>query len=342
MKISVIGCGSMGKNHARVLKSLGVLDYIIEPSVETKKILETLGYESTKIVNSVESTNSDAYVISTPTSSHLEIALQLIKKQKHILIEKPAAKTKEEIEILKSEEKDSSSIIRVGHIEQFNPAVCHLKNSINKSLVNLCQIYRYSPRPSRINDVDVWTDLGVHDVDIMLTLFGMPNSVNASSILDEKGTIVSMHAMYQFQNDTTTMMCLINTSWLSGSKKRQIDLCLKENGDSTASVIKANLLDQTIEEVRETRIVKKPDDHFSPNVIDSTTITRLTKEEPLVLEMKSFISALNGSNACTTLDTSYKVAMIMEATVQSSINKKTINFSYEEKHFDHDSRSTRF
>jgi ketol-acid reductoisomerase len=31
MKISVVGCGSMGKNHARVLKTLGVLDYIVEP-----------------------------------------------------------------------------------------------------------------------------------------------------------------------------------------------------------------------------------------------------------------------------------------------------------------------
>lgn len=341
MKISVVGCGSMGKNHARVLKTLGVLDYIVEPSVETKKVLENLGYQSSKIVNSIDDTDSDAYVIATPTSSHLELSLSLIKKNKHLLIEKPAAKTMKEIEILKKEEKKSKSIIRVGHIEQYNPTFCHLKNSINKSLVNLCQFYRYSPRPSRINDVDVWTDIGVHDVDLMLTLFGMPNSVNASSFLDQKGTIVSMHAVYEFNNLHSKMICVLNTSWLSASKKRQIELCLNEDVNNSASVVKANLLEQTVEETRETRIVKKIDDHFSPNIIDSTTITRLTKEEPLLLEIKSFISALNGSNEGTTLDKSLEVAMIMESTIESSVRKKYINFSYEKKHLDHNGRSTR-
>lgn len=325
MKISVIGCGSMGKNHARVLKSLGVLDYIVEPSQETKKVLCSLGYDESKIVSSIDDTNSDAYVIATPSSNHVETALKLTQRKKHILIEKPAAPSAKEIQVLKDESEKLGTTVRVGHIEQFNPTIRHLKKSINKNLVNLCQFYRYSPRPHRINDTNVWIDIGVHDVDLMISLFGLPKTVNSSGVVDNNGIIVSMHSAFEFLDDEKNVLCMINTSWLSASKKRQIHFYLNRDENNDAKVIHADLLEQMVEEIKETRIVKKPDDHFSPNIIDSTTITRLTKEEPLLLEIQAFISSLRGNvDEGTTLNDALNVAKVLEASLESLQQKKTI------------------
>ena len=325
MKISVIGCGSMGKNHARVLKSIGVLDYIVEPSKETQKTLCSLGYSRSKIVDSIDSTDSDAYIIATPTSNHFETSLKLIQRKKNILIEKPASPTTEEIRILKKESEKFNSIVRVGHIEQFNPTIRHLKKSINKSVVNLCQFYRYSSRPQRINDTNVWMDIGVHDVDIMISLLGIPTSVNSNAIYDSNGVITSMHSTYEFNDDERKFLCMINSSWLSSFKKRQLHFYLRNNESIDAKVIHADLIEQTIEEVKETRIVKKPDDHFSPNIIDSTTITRLAKEEPLLLEVQSFISAIQeNSSEGTTLNDALNVSKVLHASLESLEQKKTI------------------
>lgn len=325
MKISVVGCGSMGKNHARVLKSLGVLDYIVESSQETRKVLCSLGYDENKIISSIDDTDSDAYIIATPSSNHVEIALKLTQRKKHLLIEKPAAPSAREIQGLKEESEKFGTIVRVGHIEQFNPTIRHLKKSINKKLVNLCQFYQYSPRPCRINDTNVWIDIGVHDVDLMISLFGMPTTVNSNALIDDKGVITSMHSAFEFINDKRNVLCMINTSWLSSSKKRQIHFYLDRDESNDAKVIHANLLEQMIEEIKETRIVKKPDDHFSPNIIDSTTITRLTKEEPLLLESQSFISSLQGAiDEGTTLSDALNVAKVLEASLESLRQKKTI------------------
>jgi len=101
-----------GKNHARVLKSLGVLDYIVESSQETRKVLCSLGYDENKIISSIDDTDSDAYVIATPSSNHVEIALKLTQRKKHLLIEKPAAPSAREIQGLKEESEKFGTIVR--------------------------------------------------------------------------------------------------------------------------------------------------------------------------------------------------------------------------------------
>lgn len=153
----------------------------------------------------------------------------------------------------------------------------------------------------------------------------MPTTVNSNALIDDKGVITSMHSAFEFINDERNVLCMINTSWLSSSKKRQIHFYLDRDESNDAKVIHANLLEQMIEEIKETRIVKKPDDHFSPNIIDSTTITRLTKEEPLLLESQSFISSLQGAiDEGTTLSDALNVAKVLEASLESLRQKKTI------------------
>ena len=91
MKIVQIGVGGWGKNHARILSELGVLTAICdanhEKSKEYGKKYSINHYESLdELLNSEE---FDGAVVVTPTSTHTEIAMKLVKAKKHVFVEKP-------------------------------------------------------------------------------------------------------------------------------------------------------------------------------------------------------------------------------------------------------------
>ena len=83
-KVTVVGAGNMGINHARVFKSLGYLENIVDSNLERRDFLAQ-AYPGTDILESISQTNSDAYVIATPTSYHFDIAKALLEKDKHLL-----------------------------------------------------------------------------------------------------------------------------------------------------------------------------------------------------------------------------------------------------------------
>ncbi|MFN4219862.1 MAG: Gfo/Idh/MocA family protein, partial [bacterium] len=92
LKAGVIGVGYIGFHHARIYSSLnnivklqGVFDI---DQYKSETIADNLG---TKSYYSMEDLINDCDIISiaAPTDKHHEIALNCLKKGKHLLIEKP-------------------------------------------------------------------------------------------------------------------------------------------------------------------------------------------------------------------------------------------------------------
>jgi len=174
LRVAVIGVGSMGRNHARVywempeVKLVGVADANEAAAKAVAQRYATRAFTDYRML--LDEEKPDAVTVAVPTMFHLEVALEVIRRGIHLLIEKPIAFSVEEGQQIIDASQQAGVRLMVGHIERFNPAVIALKNRLSKGeLGRIFQIdaHRQGPFPARINDVGVVIDLAVHDLDIM-------------------------------------------------------------------------------------------------------------------------------------------------------------------------------
>jgi predicted dehydrogenase len=170
IKIGVIGVGSIGAHHARVLAELydvelaGVVDTNLSHARKIASRYKCPAYKDYReMIDAV-----DAVVLAVPTTSHFPIAIECLKKGKDILIEKPITSTVEEAEILISEATKKDLIIQVGHLERFNSGLSLISSMIKSP--RFIESRRLSPFLGRSIDIDVTLDLMIHDIDIILSL----------------------------------------------------------------------------------------------------------------------------------------------------------------------------
>jgi predicted dehydrogenase len=114
----------------------------------------------------------DAAVVATPTATHRDVALELIERGVHVLVEKPIASTTHEAEELVATARRRCVVLQVGHVERFNPAWKPLAGEIGRP--RFIEALRCGPYTFRSTDVSVVFDLMVHDIDIVLSLVESP------------------------------------------------------------------------------------------------------------------------------------------------------------------------
>ena len=92
IKIALIGCGQWGKNIARNLLEMKALMCVYDPESNEAKNFTLKNNLSDFSLNEIYSNkNIDGVVIATPAHTHKDIALEAIKNNKDILIEKKFA-----------------------------------------------------------------------------------------------------------------------------------------------------------------------------------------------------------------------------------------------------------
>jgi predicted dehydrogenase len=111
----------------------------------------------------------DAVSVVVPTVSHFGVARDFLDAGVHVLLEKPMAATIDEARRLVALNHRQGTVMLVGHVERFKPAVQHLRRVISEPL--FIQARRVRPfDPHRVMDVGVVLDLMIHDIDIAFSL----------------------------------------------------------------------------------------------------------------------------------------------------------------------------
>ena len=181
LKAAVIGAGSMGRNHARLYRTIeGVrLVGIADPN---SQVAARVGAREnvphyTDFITLLDEQKPDLVSIAVPTSLHYEIGAHVIDRGVHVLMEKPITGTVEQGEALLELARRKGVTLAVGHIERFNPVVMELRRRLSDGMAG--RIYkiaaqRLSPYPSRIGDAGVVIDLASHDIDLMRHLMPEP------------------------------------------------------------------------------------------------------------------------------------------------------------------------
>ena len=172
LRVAVIGAGSFGRHHVRVIKEIQDVELtaIVDPNIEGahKNLEEVIG-------------RIDAAIVATPTVTHESIATQLLESGIDVLVEKPVAETSEGAERLARLAQKNGRILQAGHLERFNPAVTALEKALTIPL--FFEVHRLSVFTPRSLDIDVVLALMIHDLDIVLSFVGtMPEEIRAAGI----------------------------------------------------------------------------------------------------------------------------------------------------------------
>lgn len=220
INVGVIGVGSIGKHHARIFSSLegvklvGIVDADFPRAEEFAQKYDCKAFNDyMKIMDSV-----DAVSIAVPTTFHFEIAIDFLKHNKNILVEKPITSTLDEAEVLIAEAEKRKLILQVGHLERFNAGVSMISGMVDNP--RFIESQRLSPFLGRGTDVDVTLDLMIHDIDIILSLVNSEiTDIRATGAKVLTENIDVAHAWIEFGNG-----CIAEavTSRIANEKVRQL------------------------------------------------------------------------------------------------------------------------
>jgi len=315
LRAALIGLGAMGKNHARVLKSL--------PEVELVAVFDSATSSensSLPLVSSFEELvglKPDYCVIATPTFTHEELAITLAKNGINIFIEKPVSFSSESAARIIEAVVAKGIIGGVGHIERFNAALVEAKRRINQG--QLGEVYQISTRrlgpfPSRVTDVGVTIDLATHDIDLTKWLADSSyESVSARTITrsgrnnEDLVTVVG--------NLKNGILVNHNVNWLSPLKERKT-IITGEKGTFVADTLRSDL---TFYENGSIINTQREIAYFKGVTQGETTIFAFDKPEALYVEHIEFIDAIKGINSnYVTLEEAAETIKIAEAIIISA------------------------
>lgn len=171
LKAAVIGVGYLGRFHAQKYASMENVDLVAAVDVDKARAEEVAREVGTTACTSMDPfMGIDAVSIAVPTSLHASVAIPLLEAGVAVLLEKPIASTTGEAAAIIEAAERGGTILQIGHLERFNPALLELKDSIRDPM--FIEAHRISPFKARGTDVDVILDIMIHDLDIILDLVG--------------------------------------------------------------------------------------------------------------------------------------------------------------------------
>jgi predicted dehydrogenase len=220
IRAGVVGPGSIGINHARIYSELPDCELVAIYDANRSNAEKVASKYGGKPCTSLEEFAElvDVASVATPTESHHEVGTFLLKKGKHLLIEKPIATNTAQALDLAATAAANNCVLQVGHIERFNPGL----EALEQQLANprFLEVTRLSPYPNRSMDIGVVLDVMIHDLEILLHLVRSPViSVDAVGIaVLSKGEDIA-NVRIRFENG-----CVANltASRISRDKVRKI------------------------------------------------------------------------------------------------------------------------
>lgn len=174
IRCGVAGVGSLGQHHVRVYQSLPGVElagFFEANDARAAEIAVRFGCRRFATLDELAEA-CDAVSVVVPTDRHAEVALPLLARGCHLLIEKPITATLQEAEQVLAAARASGSLVQVGHIEHFNPVMSFLEKEVNQPRFITAE--RLAPFTPRGTEVGVVLDLMIHDIGIVLELVKSP------------------------------------------------------------------------------------------------------------------------------------------------------------------------
>ena len=325
MRVGVIGVGSMGQNHARILSEMGMLGGVSDISPEVAKAVGEkysvpyhIGHQD------LLKSDLDAVVIVTPTSTHKKIAMDSFQAGKHVLLEKPMTGSSRDLGDLVALAAGKKLVLAGGFTERHNPVVAFAKQAVKSGEYGeliTAATRRVSSLPTRIRDIGVVMDLGIHDIDVVQ--YVVAKKAKSVYALGGKGKDMKYedHAnvLIDFEGGETGF---IEVNWLTPMKVRKLALTCSKN------FVEVDYMDQSATVCSSSfKPFEQGNLYNVPLEFDVRKIA-LKKEEPLKRELKDFVESVQkGRQPLVSGENTLQTLKIAEAALASVKNgrKELVN-----------------
>ncbi len=202
LRVGIIGCGGIANGkHMPAIRALKLIDIValcdIIPERAQKAAME-YGISGAKVYTDykelLEDETIDAVYVLTPNSSHAPITVDALNAGKHVMCEKPMAKTYEEAKLMVETAKKTGKILTIGYQNRYRTDSQYLKQSCERG--DLGDIYYAKAHAIRRRAVPTWgvfldeekqgggplIDIGTHALDLTLWMMNnyKPKSVMGS------------------------------------------------------------------------------------------------------------------------------------------------------------------
>src|ERR1035437_3356975 len=337
VKVSVLGAGSLGKEHVRIYAELAAAG-----EVEFVGVYDTVADTAQRFVQKYQvrtfgsvaeaAAASDAVNIVTPTTTHFDLAKTLLQQGRHVLLEKPMTENAAQATELVELAQQKNCVLQVGHVERFNPVFKYLESVATDP--RFIETHRLSPYPARSTDIGVVLDLMIHDLDVVLAFVNSPvTSVDAVGIPVLSKSEDIANARLRFANG-----CVANLTASRVSPERMRKIRVFSGGPMTSYIS----LDYRAQEGFIYRIAKDDEEESSLlkkllHAKDSTIVSEfggkrivrepvpIAKEEPLKLELQSFVQCVRAHRTPVVSGESAKRALDLAFEITRQIQTAALN-----------------
>jgi UDP-N-acetylglucosamine 3-dehydrogenase len=301
-RVGVVGTGGWGKNHVRVLSELQSLAAICDMNKERmdafSKKFQVPGYGT--LEEMLKKEKLDGVTICTPASTHFAMASEALAAGVHAFVEKPMTTTVKDGEALIEAAKSANRTLTVGFIERFNPPITALKQMIKEGKMGeliLLEFHRENRRGENISDVGIVKDASVHDIDTACWLFGeAPKVVYAR--------VGVMYVPMEHEDFATILLgfsgqktAFLVTNWITPNRVRTL-----------SAVFSGGVVDVDF-------VTQQTSIHEGA----ATTVPTRPFQEPLMLELKEYVSSIQEKRAAlVTGKDGLNVIRVAEAVLASS------------------------
>lgn len=279
LRIGVLGVGYLGRFHAKIYAAMPDVELVGVADVDdnaAKTVAAQYGCAAYAHPRDLLG-KVDAVSVVVPTVHHAEVAKPFLDSKVHMLMEKPIAPTYEASRALVEQAEAAGIIFQVGHLERFNAGIMALAERCTNP--RFIEVHRLSTFVDRATDVDVITDLMIHDIDIALSLVKSPIkniAANGISVITDHVDIAN--ARIEFENGAVAN---VTASRVSNKKFRRIRVF----GDRHYYGL--NYVDQNLEV---TEAIPDGDGGKWPKIV--TEILDITPRPPLDTELEYFVRSV--------------------------------------------------
>lgn len=304
--ISIIGYGYWGRKLARNFQNSS--NFKILSIADKKKVnLSSIkkNYPSVNCFsdhkNAIKNDLLDLIVISTPTSTHYNIAKFALENSKNILVEKPLSLSLKQVNKLNKIARSKKKMIFVDYPFLFSGTINYIKNIINQNKYGkILEIESFREQAPVRNDTNVIWDLTTHDISILTYLLNkqptLIKTIKKENI--KKGLCDSVYINLTYNKNLNV---LIKNSWISPTKIRLIKIKFH----------KAILYCDENESLYKIKIYKKKDKSKTSNY--SLEVPEIDLTEPLSRITSYINNSLKGNkNSLFEKDFNKKITQTLE------------------------------
>jgi predicted dehydrogenase len=198
VRIGLVGAGFMGGVHLNAYANIpeaevvGVADVGSESAVAGAKLARARSYASYDELVAAE--DVEVVDICLPTAFHRELALRAAAEGRHVILEKPIARTIEDARQILDAFSGEGPRLFVGHVVRFFPEYVGIKEKIDAGELGTIGVVRTSRRSPFLMGWNDWyadwrisggvlVDLLIHDFDFLRWALGDVERIYARGVL---------------------------------------------------------------------------------------------------------------------------------------------------------------